>query len=623
LIGIPWYFESATSQNDNQDEKMILGNRVAMLLNSGRPVVFNRKQPIASRTIAASMIIEAIRQGNTVEIRNAVVSGLLDLRNASIQAEIRFLRCHFREGVNFSYGTLERNLTFAFCEFAGDANFQSMTCNYDLHLNHCNFNTPTIDFRNLHVNANFSARHVTFRGIARFDDAEFGPDVDFGYSFFEKAKLDAVRIKGSGHFDHTVFELKANFTGIDVEHDLDFTRARFLDAIEAQLFDVMNVGVDLAFVDAIFAGDVSFDGMRIQGSASFDRAQFDKGIDFADVKVAGDLTFEDAKISGESKLVGMTIGGGGIFREAKFNNKSRARFDLTHFEGGLFCQGVTFTGDVDFRGAQIDLIARFVGATFEGTTSFEATKFTGLAQFNRGEWSGVNYPGPTFGPVSFKHARFEHDAHFDDALFLQLADFRDTSFRIVYFSTSGTVTIGNTVRQQFEGEIDLRGCNYKAIIGNWEVLLPPEQTTVGYNRQPYTQLEKFFTDSGDPELADQVYLRGRSAERKWKWKQKRYIAYIVDVIYLLFLRYGVRPVQLLCLTMLLLVMGTLFFSQPRAVVPKEKTKLSFAQMEKTEAPPTQLCPLDAFELSLHQFLPVEISMGEQWVPSNTGIVAPP
>src|ERR1700744_3215312 len=92
------------------------------------------------------------------------------------------------------------------------------------------------------------------------------------------------------------------------------------------------------------------------------------------------------------------------------------------------------------------------------------------------------------------------------------------------------------------------------------------------------------------------------------WDKGRYVWWFGDFCYWIFLRYGVRPVQLLGVTAVLLIIGTIFFSQPHAIQAKDKKEI---------VPP--ISTRDAFEFSLRQFLPVEIPLGENWVPSSEGI----
>jgi pentapeptide repeat protein len=603
----------------------------------------------ADRTIDASWIVEAVTAGKKVEIRNAVIDGPLDLKGTSIRGQIVLQQCVLLGPFELSCSTLSANLVLSSTTFRGPVDLRNATVECDVVLNRARFEGPVNTFVNMRVKGYLMAVGARFSRTANFDDATFGPDVNFNRSVFSRVSFNSVRVNGCAHFEKARFHDEVNFTGLDVEGDLDFGEAQFT-VQKAAAFAVLRVGADASFDRVVFNDRAFFDGSHISGLASFRGVQFQNGASFSDVTVGQDIAFRrapapgtntvfqlrgaetpgsrpplaadfsDAHISGNfdfrnvevegaASFVGLVVGGGGIFRRARFNGDAKVRFDLAQFRGGAFFQGTQFNGETDFRAVQIDLDARFSGADFRRPASFEASKFTGLVTFAGGAWETDTYSGATCDRLSFKHTRFEQDAHFDDAVFRGDADFRDAAFQVIYFARSAEVPAGGVQVRQFQGEVDLRGCTYKAITADWRSLLPRNQTRVDYNRQPYTQLEKFYARIGESEVADEVYLERSAAEGRWKWRNRRYMAGLSNAAYLIFLRYGVRPWQLLVIAALLLAYGTLFFSQPHAVAAKK---------EKT-APPVVLKWREAFELSVHQFLPVETPLGEQWVPADEGI----
>ena len=60
---------------------------------------------------------------------------------------------------------------------------------------------------------------------------------------------------------------------------------------------------------------------------------------------------------------------------------------------------------------------------------------------------------------------------------------------------------------------------------------------------------------------------------------------------------------------MLLIAGSLVFLQPRSV--SSKTADNSSSIEKA-----QLDSYDAFAVALHQFLPIDVPMGQEWMPSN-------
>ncbi|HEY6348947.1 MAG TPA: pentapeptide repeat-containing protein [Candidatus Angelobacter sp.] len=604
-------------------------------LVSGTPLRFQRTASRDARSVSAEWIREAVDKSKRVEIWNAVIIGQLDLRSLQVLNEISLVRCTFEGSVDFSYSTFQKNLTISCTTFMAPVNFTGTTFDHDVRFTRTAFRGLRNKFTNTQVKGSFVAVRARFSGKTNFDDAELGPDVNFNYATFKNASFDSTKVKGSAHFERTVFEGDADFTGMEVDGDLDFSDSHFTSQDKPSSFDVIKVGGDLSFDTTIFDGKISFDGSCVRGSASFAASRIHNEADFEDMKVDGDLIFDKAVIEGEATFVGLKIGGGGIFRGAQFCSNAKTRFDLTHFQGGAFFQDVSFTGKADFLGVQIDAGARFNGAKFNDTARFEASRFTGLVEFRSGKWEftengflkTTDYSGASFKEVAFDHARFEQDACFDDAIFNGRVDFRDCTFRAIYFSESGQVMQKDKMQEQFQADVDLRGCTYNQIHVNWESLLnyrrlleskwgrfvrrhltfwrPILHRQRPYSRQPYRQLETFFSTAGQPEIGDEIYLECRRIERKQK-RQKNFFRWLADFLfYAALARYGVRPLRLIMLSLVLLMGGTLFFSQPHTV-----------KMKEAGAPaPSVLSRLDALEVSLHQFLPVDIPMGEQWVPS--------
>lgn len=621
-------------------------------VEAGGVIHLIKEHPEAERTIEAAWIEHAANSGTNIEIWNATIHGQLNLSGKELRGWLALRHCVVQDAVDFSGCIFHSDLILASTTFLGTVDLRNASAEQDVNLNRTTFKVPGNSFINIEVKGYLMAIGARFLGATSFDDATFGPDVRFNRSVFARLSFNSVQGKGSIHFERVRFQQQADFIGMDVDGDLDFTDTFFASGKDAR-FEVLKVGGDATFDRANFGQKVFFDGSQIDGQGSFRGVVFANGASFTDVKVGGDLIFRhdstngfpaafqlqstgdppdselaadfsdarvsgnfdfrNAEVEGKSSFVGLAVGGGGIFRSTRFNGESKIRFDLAHFGGGAFFQDAQFNGEVDFRGVQIDLDARFSGADFRRAATFEASKFTGLATFASGSFEQMEYGGTTFDRLSLKHARFEQDAHFDDAVIRGNADFRDATFQVVYFSKTGTAQAGGVTVRQFQHDIDLRGCTYKAIDGDWRSLLPREQSGVEYNRQPYTQLGRFLTNIGQPEVADEVYLERRTAERKSKWRKRRYMAWFGDFFYFIFLHYGVRPWQLLVLAIILLVAGTLFFSQPHAASAKEKKEVA----------PNELPARDAFELSFHQFLPVDIPFGDQWIPSREGIDSKP
>jgi hypothetical protein len=113
-----------------------------------------------------------------------------------------------------------------------------------------------------------------------------------------------------------------------------------------------------------------------------------------------------------------------------------------------------------------------------------------------------------------------------------------------------------------------------------------------------------------------VYLERRVVERQRKWQTVlTWPQAALDLIFYAGLaRYGIRPWRLACLSLVLLIFGTVFFTKPSTVLPKN--------VKTAVVSPIVLPWPVAFAVSLHEFLPIDIPMGSQWVPAyeSTGFV---
>lgn len=498
------------------------------------------------------------------------VAGAAFFRTVRLNSECKFTAAHFCSSVNFIGSRFGKNAVFARTVVDGDAVFNS------------DEGTPEVA--------------AAFEGESDFTDACIRGNADFqAVAFRGAADFDSARIEKSAFFHGTVFDNGARFPGIHVAQDLAFNRAQFKA--------VAPLSSGRSLEDAITAGEVNFQGAEVIGDATFEGTVF-----------MADTSFEDA-----------VFNRGAYFDLASFRRGARPSFSGAYFKHGAFFRNATFHDAANFRVSHFGLEARFQGTRFHKRAIFDGAVFEGIAEFRGGDFRGSAVAGAVFNDVSFEHAHFEQDARFDDARFRMLVGFRETSFKALYLSPVGW--IGRPNRPQFRRGIDLRGCQYDRIQASWETLLRfaarnrpspwgqlvrPVQRARSrqepYDRQPYIQMENVLRTSGRVEDADNVYLERRRVERRNRWQQGQYGFWLTDLLFGAVARYGVRPFRLIVFSLALLGVGTWFFSHPGTLVAPKDAQ---ATIVPGRAP-------DKFELvavSLHEFLPVDIPMGGQWVPA--------
>jgi uncharacterized protein YjbI with pentapeptide repeats len=160
-----------------------------------------------------------------------------------------------------------------------------------------------------------------------------------------------------------------------------------LDLAGATLTDFDAAGCTLLDADlsgARFHGATSFAGARIAGRLRLDGARFEATATFDGVRGDGDLVLDDSHFEGEATFRGADLG------------------------GAVSCARAGFAA------------ASFVGATFHGTTTFDAARFGGHASFR----DAVFRSG-----LSVEHAEFVDYAGFQSTRFEDMAFFRWTVFR--------------------------------------------------------------------------------------------------------------------------------------------------------------------------------------------------
>ena len=563
-------------------------------------VKFNRARFDQSVIFAGSIFegevdFESVRIGDQAECPGAVFKKNVSFNAAKI------------DGSTFFCADPPRNLPAA--SFEGEADFISVQIGVVGEFDGVLFR-QNVSFGRAQIAQTAFFRGSTFEGKADFGSVRIGDQASFqGAVFKQNVTFSAAKIGGSAFFRAeparnlvaATFEGEADFTGTQIGTTGEFQGVAFKQNVS---FNGAQIAQTAFFPSSTFGGEANFASVHIGGVANFQGAVFKAKANFNSAKIDGSAFFRHTSFRQATSFERAEIWGAAIFRNAHFLKGSQPSFLGAQFKQGAFFQAATFEDEVAFRTAQFDVEARFHGATFSKKVNFDASHFTGLAQFSIGE----DLLGAVFNQVSFDHARFERDARFHDAVFQSDVSFRETLFRVVYFSPTGKVDD----QEQFQGDIDLRGCTYERIQVNWRLLLRRRDGTQRlqpYDRQPYTQLEKVSRAVGEDRHADQVYLERRGVERKQKRQRGEYEAWLGDMIYALLANYGVRPYRLIFIPLVLLLLGTAFFSLPATVSPKEKNVVCGS------GDPMRLSAWQAFAVSLHQFLPVDVPMGSHCVPS--------
>ena len=556
---------------------------VAQLL-AGKPLSFpalaaNRqesREERAARTIPAKYLVDlasphARKITVPITLENAIVIGDLDLSYATFEYELKLIGCEFTGGlVDFSFATFERTAKFSNSRFVNPGadtksavSFRGTHARADLCIDRCRF-VFGVDFSDAHVEEVLDAAgsqfgEATFRRLEVAKSAYFSVD-DQGNrtEFVDEVSFVGARIRGDAEFGGALFAKGAVFDDIVIEGDAYFCTeqpdgsSKGLSGPLGRLPHRISFGSETRFLGAHISGDAVFLGAEFRKKAAFDRLQ---------------------------------VEGNAYFRPDEANNPvyfgAAARFPLAAFSAGVQFNGAHFKNSADFRNARFRAAAHFNLAQFEGEIDFTSA----MAE------SDVQFLNATFrGPTSFREARF---------LVVFFADAPEGLGR-TWWQTQNTLP-GKTA---LGGKIDIRGFAYERIYIDLTSLFP---RITPFDRQPYTQMENALRKAGADTLANRVYLERRRIERKRKFSRHLYPLWLADWFYKIVANYGVRPWWILFWAAAVLLIGAWLFTQPGALETKDT---------KRNAPPDAAGFLPALGVSFHQFLPVDVPVGDYWVPAS-------
>jgi hypothetical protein len=304
------------------------------------------------------------------------------------------------------------------------------------------------------------------------------------------------------------------------------------------------------------------------------------------------------------------------FLNAKFSGP--VQFHSTHFNNITF-SSCAFESTVTFAGSQCDANCVFDNTHFANLADFRTQMFSSSVAFTGSRFQrGARFDLAQFhGPTSFAGVTAESGLHFSGSTFHDNANFRDARLQLLFLGIPAAETSPHRWRvwkkqtpisssTRFLRTVDLRGLTYERIYADLDSLFPK---IAPFDRQPYSQLEHMFRDSGADQMATKVYLERRSRERKEKFGLRTVHLWIADWLYRIVANYGVRPFQLGILAVMVLAFATVIFSQPGALESKKAPAIP------SSSSTVQASKSVAIAMSLKYFLPMDVPLAQDWAPS--------
>jgi hypothetical protein len=551
----------------------------------GLPIAFTKPPPgknesideIAVRTIPGSWLEQLASQNErkiakSINLENAIISGPLNLSYATFDGEVKFIDCRFVGGlVDFSFATFGRLVTFAGSRFEFTqpgtefpVTFRGIHAKAEVFVSGCNFDSG-VDFSDAHVDEILEARGTSFAKVT-FERTEMSKSASFSVSKLGK---------------RTEFGDEACFLSAQIHGNAEFGGARF---IRQAIFDDVVIGGD-----AFFCTEQP-DSSAPQSSVAsvtgvLRRIQFESSARFLGAHISGSAVFLGAEFTGDAHFDRMRVDGITFFDNDSANNSvefcQEAHFPLTDFSSG-----------VKFNSVKFKALANFTNCKFRASTYFNSAWFEGKADFTA--------------------ATATNDIRFLKALFRGQAIFSEARFSVTFFALPREDSDQKWWQKRqplrdsatFESTVDLRGFTYERIYVDLPGLFPK---IYPFDRQPYNALEKAMREAGADTLANEVYLERRTVERKRKWRRGLYLLWIGDWLYRGVANYGVRPWRILFWAAAVLLTGAFLFTAPNALDSKDV---------KRNSPPYTADFLPALGVSFHQFLPVDVPVGDYWVPAS-------
>lgn len=535
-----------------------------------------------------------------------------------------FKRTRFGEKVAFIAARIDDTAKFMGVEFAGDVDFERSIIggNALFHEREC---------RDDFVFTEFKKR-------ARFLMAQFQQNAEFdGAKFKGEAVFERCRVNNNAYFRASICEEQLRMARSGNKNGLAAVTCPHKPSgahFENQaVFTNAYIGGDAEFTAARFSDRARFEGMHIAGVAYFDAVTsgvptdpvtFEKSVTFsgADIGIRADFTkarFVD-RTAARQPDPDSQVDAGNTDNQA--DRESPINFTLIKIAGESDFEGAYFGARTDFNLAEIRGTAVFTDVAFTEMTSFRDARFGSL------EFGATAVPKESWSK--------------------QLLNSLKSAF-----GSSNNGAIATQHIRPFAKQVDLDGCSYSLTNPHdGKVLLDALGSTEA--RQPYYFLERSLRSTGNDDTADEVYLQLRKNQRRRIWPETKQhfkalrlwqgffglLRRILDTTWWLIANYGVRPLQLLLFSLLMIFVGVLVFSRPGAVVLKDKPRESMPELTvsrstadnflvkevvstPTPSPapsPTPLGISQAIGVSFSQFVPiVEVPSGSKWKPSDIAI----
>lgn len=194
-------------------------------------------------------------------------------------------------------------------------------------------------------------------------------------------------------------------------------------------------------------------------------------------------------------------------------------------------------------------------STIYDSVSFSYCYFTSYAVFSVATFKGV---------VDFSYVTFSKDAPFLACTFKKPVRFQVSTFcRNAYFAFTEFAEDAIFLHTTFREQVDFSQIEFKDIYISWKQL----EDHLIYDTRFNLKLMKHFEEKRQLDDADGIYLFMKDHERI---KKPRYMRYLEYWLIHQTCGYGVKPLNTLILSILIIILFAFFYTKPNAIKEIEK-----------------------------------------------------
>jgi hypothetical protein len=508
--------------------------------------------------------------GENIECNDAQFEGAASFNSIKCGGNAILSGACFREDMNFAAGALGRNLQCSGAKFYERASFNSLKCDGAAILNRALFKGEV------------NLRFTTFGLALRFEGSDFG------------GKLDC--------------------SSMTCAHDVGFGDARFESAEEVVLTSTTLHG-DLSCKRTVFNGNLDFTDLRCDGTGGFQNATFTgKKLDWRRSHFGGDLNLRGVYSAGrfrlgQSYVLGkLRLGGSRFSKGVELYNTESKILELI---------------DANYPIQSHHLMARLATvpekyeaeeSEREKASAFEAENFAVVVTKGAKLEQMFGNPGSKLKPLKNFHKlrkinKFKEWSNQDDE--------RDLIVERLFSFKPGRLNLTDISFERFHG-----GPNRNLA---WELAhkLLEAQDPCRFSRDPYLQLEKYYTAIGEEDDANDMHYEGHCALRnnarsrrkdpkkgRVSWSRRK--IWGPDFVWKWSAGYGQKMYRLLILFLVFVAVGTVIFWPDKALVVPPGATPSIKKQQISWK------PADRVAYSVDLLLPVlDLRTGDARIPNYT------